>query len=207
MDLNDQMTIDHVVCVRKDGIAVDAVSVYAPEITCDYSGPFSEAQILDEHERAMIEYAASQGWTIQTGWSYQNSGRYNGPIMHESEVIGGSLENHIRETPGLWVACSVELHPGEDDPEYKDGNGESEPAGWVLAFRELEQVHYGESTPACGDRLSWNPTDSCTTTISEVTCSRCVTAIHKPVDMPSHPGTTVHANGLREWDGGIITNF
>jgi hypothetical protein len=34
------------------------------------------------------------------------------------------------------VACTVELHPGEDDPEYRDGNGESEYAGWIVAHRE-----------------------------------------------------------------------
>lgn len=178
MELNDQMTLGHVVYVRRDGRVVDANRSYAPEINCDYSGPFAEAQILDEHERAMIENAKGQGWTIQTGWSYQNSGRYNGPIMHPSEYIGGSLENHIRETPGLWVAESVELHPGEEDPEYNDGNGESEAAGWVLAHREA--VHYGESRTACGDP-SEPEIEGCTTTVNDVTCPVCWEIIHKPV--------------------------
>lgn len=201
MALNDKMQPGHVVYVRDDGTVLDANNVYAPEITCDYYGPFSEGQILDEHEREMIEYAARQGWTLQTGWSGQDSGRYNGPIMHASEYIGGSLEAHIKATPGLWVADSVELHPGEEDPEYKNGSGESEAAGWVLAFRMA--VHYGESRIACGAYLAsegYRVTD-----IKKITCPECLEVVNRPMDIS---GTTLHPNGMREWPGNsIITNF
>lgn len=127
MTLNEQMTIDHVVRVMADGTVADATEVYAPEIHCDYAGEFEEAQILDAHERDMIEYVKSQGWTLETGWTGQYS--YSGAIMHASEFIGGSLEDHIRRTPGLWVALAVELH--SEDPD-----AESEAVGWVLAHRE-----------------------------------------------------------------------
>jgi hypothetical protein len=136
MDLNDLMQFDHVVLVREDGSVTDKgiEGVYAPEITCDYSGPFAEAQVSKAHEADMIEHAKAQGWTLETGWTGQYS--YSGAIMHASEFIGGLLADHICETPGYWVACTVELHPGEDDPEYRDGNGESEYAGWIVAHRE-----------------------------------------------------------------------
>lgn len=40
--------------------------------------------------------------------------------MHQSEFIGGGMEEHIRETPGLWVA----LVNHSDD---------SEPDSWAVA--------------------------------------------------------------------------
>lgn len=165
MDLNSLMAIDHVVYVREDGTVTDdreiTKGVYAPEVTCDYSGPLAEAQISDAQECDMIDYVKRDaGWELITGWS-----RGGGlALMHPSEFIGGALADHVRATPGYWVACVVELYPRETDPEYRDGNGESDAAGWVLAHREA---------PA----------------------------------LPPHPGTTVHPNGLREWDAGIITNF
>lgn len=135
MDLNQLMSIDHVVRVREDGTVTDqgTTGVYAPEVSCEYSGPFAEAQISDEQERDMIDFAKRDtGWELLTGWS-----RGGGlAIMHPSEYIGGGLADHIRETPGYWVAVSVELYPTETDPEYRDGNGESKSAGWALAYRE-----------------------------------------------------------------------
>lgn len=138
MDLNGLMTIDHVVHVHSDGRVTDndTQGIYAPEVHCDYTGPFAEAQISREHTAAMVESVTAQGWTLATGWSSQYLTRGDDPIMHESEFIGGPLADHIRETPGYWVALTVELHPGEDDPEYNDGNGESDAAGWVVAHKE-----------------------------------------------------------------------
>lgn len=173
--LNSRMELGHVVYVRDDGTVVDANTVHAPEIDCDYAGPFAEAQILAEHDRAMVEYAAKQGWTIQSGWTGQYG--YSGPGMHPSEYIGGELEKNILETPGLWVADSIELHPGEDDPEYNGGSGESESAGWVIAHRPA--VHYGESRTACGDAS--DSEEYCTTEIKDVTCPVCWEIVHRAV--------------------------
>lgn len=140
MELNDLMSIDHVVYVREDGTVTDdrAVTngVYAPEIYCDYSGPFADAQISREHTADMVAMVKAQGWSLLCGWSGAYLTQGDDPIMHQSEFIGGPLADHVRETPGYWVALSVEIHPGEDDPEYNDGNGESDAAGWVLAHRE-----------------------------------------------------------------------
>lgn len=137
MDLNNLMTIDHVVYVREDGTVTDdreiTKDVYAPEVSCEYDGPFADAQISDAQERDMIDFVkGDSGWDLVTGWS-----RGGGlALMHPSEFIGGALAHHVRATPGYWVACVVELHPRETDPEYNGGDGESEAAGWVLAHRE-----------------------------------------------------------------------
>jgi hypothetical protein len=42
--------------------------------------------------------------------------------MHPSEYVGGGLEDHIRETPGTYVAIVVRCSDGED-------------AGWAVAYR------------------------------------------------------------------------
>lgn len=121
--LNDMMQIDHVIRVREGGV-IDAgvTGVWAPEI---HVGTDEDGQITDADERQMIEDAEAQGWTLLTGWTGQYS--YNGPIMHASEYIGGGLETHIRETPGLYCAVVVETDDDRDDA-----------AGWAVAYRETE---------------------------------------------------------------------
>lgn len=136
MDLNSFMQIDHVVYVREDGTVTDDREItrgmYAPSVSCEYDGPFVDAQISDDQERDMYASVKSDsGWELLSGWS-RGGGLY---IMHPSEYVGGALAEHIRETPGYWVVVTVELNPQENDPEYNDGNGESESAGWALAYR------------------------------------------------------------------------
>jgi hypothetical protein len=53
---------------------------------------------------------------------------YSGPIMHPSEFIGGGMERHIRETPGLYVAVVV------TDLDVDDGDDDA--VGWAVAYRE-----------------------------------------------------------------------
>jgi hypothetical protein len=120
--LNDLMEMDHVVRVAEDGTITDGIpNVWAPEICINTD---ADGQISRDDERDMIEQVAREGWTLLTGWT----GQYlagNSPIMHASEYIGGALEQHIRETPGLYAAVAVETLDDDDDP-----------AGWVLAYRE-----------------------------------------------------------------------
>lgn len=137
--ITDLMEFDHVVAVMPDGRVIDTderynlIDVYAPEVLIDYDGPFTEAQIGKSHDAAMVAYLRDQGWEVLTGYSGQYL--YSGPVMHPSEFIGGRLEERIREESGFWVKLSVEIHPGEDDPEHESngGSGESEAAGWIVA--------------------------------------------------------------------------
>jgi hypothetical protein len=120
MSLNDIMEFDHVIRVYSDGFVIDAENVYAPEFEVEVD---EDGQILAEHEREMREELRAQGWDVLTGFTGQHW--YNGCIMHDSEYIGGGLEEHIRANPGYYVACVVRCSDGEF-------------AGWLVAFREAE---------------------------------------------------------------------
>lgn len=123
-ELNDLMQFDHVIRVREDGVIEGQVAgVHAPEVHSETADDDAHS-ILKEHEAEMIRSVKRQGWTLLSGWTGQYS--YNGVGMHQSESVGGNLEKHIRETPGLWVACTISTDDGNDDGS----------AGWVLAHRE-----------------------------------------------------------------------
>lgn len=104
-ELSDAMAFDHPIRVHEDGSISDVEGYYAPEF---YSG----------------EIESNTGWTVVTGWSGQYN--YSGPVMHDSEYIGGALAKHILETPGIWV-CAV-CHWDHDYIE-----------GWGLFFREINE--------------------------------------------------------------------
>ena len=78
--------------------------------------------ILKEHEDDYIEQARGQGWEILSGWTGQYG--YHGICLHESEFVGGGLETHIRENPGLYVVLTVDTENNEDSPTE-----------WVVAYR------------------------------------------------------------------------
>jgi hypothetical protein len=77
------MEFDHVVRVHDDGSVTNELGVYAPEL---YEG----------------ELPMDSKWELLDGYSGQD--RYAGPIMHDSEFIGGQMERDILENPGVYVA-------------------------------------------------------------------------------------------------------
>lgn len=100
--LNDLMEIDHVIQVHEDGTITDAPEgVWAPSL---YDGEVDDAR-----------------WVLMKGYSGQYS--YSGPIMHDSEYIGGRMEEDIREAPGFYVKLNN---------TYLDGDVDE---GWAVAFR------------------------------------------------------------------------
>lgn len=103
--LNEIMEFDHVIEVHADGWISDRRDIYAPT--------------LNDGELEGDE------WTLLNGFSGQD--RYAGPIMHQSEYIGGGMERYIRETPGVYVALVD--YPLDD----------SEPDGWAVAYRSTEE--------------------------------------------------------------------
>lgn len=105
MDLNKIMEFDHVVTVDYDGNVTDGPAwLYAPSL-------------LDE------ELDTPQ-WTLLNGFSGQHG--YYGPIMHNSEFIGGAMARHILDTPGTYAAI-VAHWSGEEAGQ--DGPIE----GWAVA--------------------------------------------------------------------------
>lgn len=146
--LDSLMQVDHVIRVGGDGLVHnDVTGVWAPEMEC---GTDDGGNILRLHENGMMDYLNRQGWTAERGWSGQDSGKDDGPIMHNSEFVGGSLAEHILTTPGYWVVSAVEV----DKMECVEGNDgctlhnqcsdctdrgrERECAGWVVMHREAK---------------------------------------------------------------------
>lgn len=109
--LNEIMELDHVVTivVGSDGVgtAVDAPrEIYAPEL-------FDNE--LD-----------SDRWELLNGYSGQD--RYAGPIMHNSEFIGGRMERDILNDIGGTYVALVSNYPPDDDSD-----GELVSEGWAVA--------------------------------------------------------------------------
>lgn len=107
VNLNDIMEFDHVIRVHEDGTITDEPDVYAPNLLDDQ---------LDDNT-----------WTLLDGYSGQD--RYSGPIMHNSEFIGGRMEDDIRENPGVYVAIVSYYSPSETD----DSDHDSIVEGWAVA--------------------------------------------------------------------------
>lgn len=102
MALNDIMQFDVVVRVHEDGTVTGVNWLHAPEL---HDGELSTSQ--------------GQRWELLDGYSGQD--RYSGPIMHQSEFIGGGMERDILSTPGVYVALVD--YPSDD----------TEPEGWAVA--------------------------------------------------------------------------
>lgn len=94
-------------------------SVHAPEV---YHSPEHDVEVMSEE------------WeTFSDGYTGQHS--YSGPVMHQSEFLGGRLADDILTTPGVYVVTAVEVLP-EDALEGEDPD-DPFPAGWiVLKMRE-----------------------------------------------------------------------
>lgn len=123
MTLNDLMEFDHVVYSDGLGNVTDWVTgefwAPAPYVDLDADGQMVSLDPRDIHDQG--------DWGLLNGFSGQDG--YAGPIMHESEYVGGALERHIRENAGYYVVVEV-MGFGPDD------DGESESCGWAVAYRE-----------------------------------------------------------------------
>lgn len=121
MDLNSMMAFDHVIRVNEDGTIDEPIrDRYAPEL---YALSDSEGQHTPDTDPNLISDARDAGWELLSGWTGQYG--YSGVCMHPSEFIGGSLAEHILETPGYWVAVVVTEDIG--DAEH-----------WAIAYAPLE---------------------------------------------------------------------
>jgi hypothetical protein len=109
-NLADVMEFDHVIEVQDDGTVRDRPDLYAPDLF--------EDELTDDR------------WEFfSTGYTGQYL--YNGPIMHNSEFIGGRLAQDILDTPGVYVAVVSYYYP--EYPEDGDGEVEYYVEGWAIA--------------------------------------------------------------------------
>jgi hypothetical protein len=90
MALSHLMEFDSPITVHEDGTVTDAArDVYAPTLYDDG---------LDSSE-----------WELMDGYSGQYG--YGGPIMHQSEFIGGRMARDILAEPGTYVAIVANYSP------------------------------------------------------------------------------------------------
>lgn len=114
-DLDKVMEFDHVIRVHEDGTVSEPDGFWAPNLL-DYE--------LD-----------TKGWTLFTH-GYSGQWNYSGPVMHDSEYIGGDLATDILSNPGLYVAV-VCYHTCECDGEdHHEEECETTTEGWAIARRD-----------------------------------------------------------------------
>jgi hypothetical protein len=111
--LNAIMEFDHVVQVHPDGTVTDGpTGVYAPTL--------SDEELDSPH------------WQFfSAGYSRQDS--YGGPIMHNSESIGGNLARDILTEPGIYAAIVAYWTP---DVESGENPNEDVTEGWAVVRYE-----------------------------------------------------------------------
>lgn len=115
--LNDVMEIDHVIRVHEDGRVSDVSGEYAPEL-------------IDEE-------IMGEGWKFFTA-GYSGQDRYSGPIMHNSEYIGGQLARDILTTPGIYVAVAAYYSADEDESDEDESESEETGTwdGWAVVRKD-----------------------------------------------------------------------
>lgn len=124
--LNSIMEFDHVIRVTGTGQIVDG--------DIDFYGEVSMELVDADAERWELREELPKGWVLLKNFSGQYS--YSGPVFHPSEFIGGGLERHIRETPGYYVALTVESDcAGAEDRCNEEDGCQCEPDGWAVAYK------------------------------------------------------------------------
>ena len=119
----------------------ESTRLYAPELCDDLDGDpvlrddgtwDSPERDVKADSRALQHQARAYGWDgLLEGFTGQYG--YRGPIMHESEYIGGGLATYILENPGWYVAVAVNA------PD-NDGTYSGEVAGWAIAYKEASET-------------------------------------------------------------------
>lgn len=107
--LNKIAEFDHAFRVLEDGTVESIDNVFAPTLCDD--------EIVD-----------SWRWELVDGYSGQHG--YGGPIMHDSEFLGGGMAIDVLMTPGIYV-CLVSRYT--TDPNGEPCDDEPYTEGWALA--------------------------------------------------------------------------
>lgn len=128
-DLNAIMEFDHVIEVHEGGSITSRDDLYAPDLNgdeldggCELFGSFHGSTVTGDT-------VTRDRWVLMNGYSGQD--RYPGPIMHNSEYIGGGMETDIRENPGVYVALVCYWPPDTEAGESIEDGDLAE--GWAVA--------------------------------------------------------------------------
>ena len=93
--------------------------------TLTYSPEPTPCLMHDPEHDVLVDgtpYKEQTDWQVLTGYTGQYG--YNGPVMHESEYLGGRLLEDIKSNRGHYVCLVV------DDMDDLDS-----PAGWAVLYR------------------------------------------------------------------------
>lgn len=112
--LSDVMEFEHVIRVHADGTITEPSGISAPDVY--WSNGTHDVQ--------------GNGWSLMNGYSGQYN--YSGPVMHDSEFIGGRMADDILSTPGYYVAVIVYDLDNAIENWTPD-------AGWAVAHKETEE--------------------------------------------------------------------
>ena len=111
-----------------------ADGVYAPEVTLyvDKDGNGVGEETIDG-----TPWKESKRWEAVNGYSGQHG--YSGPVMHASELLGGTMARDVLADKGTtYVIVSVECLPDwevdqdDDDDVLLEMTTLDNPAGWML---------------------------------------------------------------------------
>lgn len=123
-NLTEVMEFDHVIEVQAYGTVTDDVP---------YTRNTWLPTLLDG------ELSGGDGWSLMDGYSGQYG--YSGPIMHESEFIGGGMADDILSTPGYYVVIASVATTEEDAYDEDMDDDEEYPYdeyvvdGWAVAYK------------------------------------------------------------------------
>lgn len=137
-DLNKLMEFDHPIRVHADGTVSEPKGFYAPNLMDD-------------------EIDSSQWSFFTDGYSGQSG--YSGPIMHNSEFIGGSLARDVLATPGIYVAIVANWSSDDDDSSDTEDTSE----GWAIVRLddEYDPDHIHQWGTVEHSRMAGTPHRSC----------------------------------------------
>lgn len=123
--LSHVMEFDRVIRVHADGTVSFPNDIWAPEL--------HDGDLLGDE------------WGLLDGYSGQY--RYSGPMMHQSEFIGGQMARDILERPGYYVAL-VNYEIDDDEPTEWAVARREPPTHWYFHDPEtgMEYWHDGDLT-------------------------------------------------------------
>lgn len=125
-ELNVALDFDHVVRVLDNG-DVDTDPQFRLHAPTFEMSKVEGTDVWTEDRSQLGEWTLLSGHTGQYG--------YNGPVMHASEVIGGSIAQAILTHPGYYAALVVEAPCNYDGTtDCTEDNGcDCDAAGWAIA--------------------------------------------------------------------------
>lgn len=88
----------------------------------DFDEPLPYESTRDD-DKALYSDVEGTGWELVSGFTGQHG--YDGPVMHESEYMGGGIVQYTIDTPGVYA---VQYVAAWSDPDFE----EYEYVGWAL---------------------------------------------------------------------------